>query len=219
MVDWQCSPNPTPMAKEEHYFTQFECDKFYHVYNRSVDLKPMFKGRDNYLFFLKRYSHFLTEVADTYAYNLLGNHFHLRIRIKSENEIDKFKSENDVYKSKAVHHIVSAQFKRFFQSYSLAFNKQYHRIGTLFQKPFKRVFIDNQKYLLNTISYIHQNAQHHGLVKDFRDWEWSSYPSMLLEKETKLKRLEVLDIYGSIVEFRKHNEEKVIEKEFLGIEL
>jgi len=208
-----------PMAKEEHYHTKFECDNSYHVYNRSVDLKPMFKNRGNYLFFLKRYGDFLSEVVDTYAYNLLGNHFHLCIRIKSEEEINKFKAENKVYKDKEVHLIISAQFKRLFQSYSLAFNKQHQRIGTLFQKPFKRALIDNQKYLLNTITYIHQNAQHHGLVDDFRDWEWSSYNSLLGDKETKLKRIETLKLFGSLDAFNDSNNQLVNGKEFLELEL
>lgn len=162
------------MAKEEHYFTKFDYDCFYHVYNRAIDLKPMFKSHDNYLFFLKRYNDFLSEVVDTYAYNLLGNHFHLCIKVKSKSDINLFVLENPVYKDKPIHLIISAQFKRLFQSYTLAFNKQHGRVGSLFQKPFKRALIDNQKYLLNTITYIHQNAQHHNIVEDFRDWEWSS---------------------------------------------
>lgn len=43
------------MAKIEHYYTKFEEDNFYHVYNRTVDRKPMFKNDGNYIFFMKKY--------------------------------------------------------------------------------------------------------------------------------------------------------------------
>jgi len=36
------------MAKTEHYYTVFEEDCFYHIYNRTVDKQPMFKHESNY---------------------------------------------------------------------------------------------------------------------------------------------------------------------------
>ncbi len=71
------------MAKTEHYFTKFEEENFYYVYNRTVDKQPMFKTENNYEYFLKQYDKYLSPVADTYCYCLLRNHFHLMIRIKS----------------------------------------------------------------------------------------------------------------------------------------
>jgi len=72
------------MAITEHYYTQFEEGKFYHVYNRSIDRKPMFLKEDNYQFFLRKYNQYLLPVLDTYAYCLLGNHFHLLVRIHDD---------------------------------------------------------------------------------------------------------------------------------------
>src|ERR1035437_7649901 len=70
------------MAKKEHYFTQFEPERYYHVYNRSVDLKPMFTQPRNYEFFLERLNKYLTPVLDVYSYCLMNNHFHLLVKIK-----------------------------------------------------------------------------------------------------------------------------------------
>ena len=70
------------MALTEHYYTKFEEGNFYHIYNRTVDRKPMFKNEGNYEFFLKKYDLYLSPVVDTYAYCLLGNHFHLMISIQ-----------------------------------------------------------------------------------------------------------------------------------------
>lgn len=191
------------MALTEHYYTKFECNKFYHVYNRSVDRKPLFKSKNNYIYFLKRYDEYLLEYVDTYAYCLLGNHFHLLILIKDLTTFQKLSNLQSNKEQKSAHDIVSHQFKKFFQSYAMAFNKQQDRIGTLFQTPFKRVLVENHKYIENTITYIHKNPEHHGLVDDFREWEWSSYHRILIDKVSKLKKKEVLAIYDSKEKFKE----------------
>lgn len=206
------------MAKTEHYYTKLECNQFYHVYNRSVDKKPMFKSDDNYLFFLKRYHEYLHSLIETYAYNLLGNHFHILLQIKSENEFDSFRKENKLNSDVEATEIVSRQFRKFFQSYAMAFNKQQNRTGTLFQTPFKRVLINNKKQLINTINYIHQNAQLHGLVDDFKNWKWSSYNSILSEQETHLQREKVLHSYNGKNDFIKQHIEKISGNDFDEIE-
>lgn len=70
------------MAKTEHYYTKFETDQYYHVYNRSVDKKPMFTQDCNYFFFLTKLDFYLTPFLEIYAYCLMGNHFHLMVKIK-----------------------------------------------------------------------------------------------------------------------------------------
>src|SRR5258705_12983778 len=80
----------TIVAKTKHYFTKVEEESFYHVYNRTVDRKPMFKNRGNYEYFLKQYDKYLSPVIDTYAYCLLGNHFHLLIRILDLKDLTTF---------------------------------------------------------------------------------------------------------------------------------
>jgi putative transposase len=70
------------MTKLEHYHTKFEEGNFYHIYNRTVDKQPMFRSDANYEYFLKKYDEYLSPVIDTYAYCLLGNHFHLLIHVQ-----------------------------------------------------------------------------------------------------------------------------------------
>ncbi|MES2810227.1 MAG: hypothetical protein V4619_16460 [Bacteroidota bacterium] len=178
------------MAKTEHYYTQFEAGHFYHIYNRTVDKQPMFKNDGNYEFFLTRYGEYLSPVIDTYAYCLLGNHFHLLIRVKEDLEVQSSGDRN------VVHDKVSHQFQKFFQSYALAFNKQQDRVGTLFQTPFKRAMVTDDTYLIQLVYYIHDNPQQHGLIDNFREWKWSSYKSMLSDKLSRLKKQEVLNWFG-----------------------
>jgi putative transposase len=185
------------MAKREHYFTRFECGKFYHVYNRSVDRQPMFRSDENCEYFLKKFNQYLHDVLDVYTYSLLDNHFHFLVRIKDN--LDKLKSNKKIEND--IHLIVSKQFRILFQSYTLAFNKQYNRVGTLFQTPFKRALVSDDGYLTQLILYIHSNPQKHKLIKDFRDWKWSSFPIIRSQKSDGLITDEVIKWFGNLDEF------------------
>ena len=180
------------MAKVEHYFTRFEEGEFYHVYNRTIDRKLMFKNEGNYHFFLKKFHFYLGEILTVYAFCLLNNHFHFLIKI-SEN-LDKYRIENKTYTSATIHEVVSRQFRRFFQCYALSFNKQHDRSGTLFQTPFKRVRVKNNSYLTYLIYYIHFNSQKHKLVSDFKQWDWASYHK-ILEENTSVNQ-EIIQWFG-----------------------
>jgi putative transposase len=204
------------MAKTQHYYTVFEEGNVYHIYNRTVDKQPMFKNEGNYEFFLRKYDEYMSPFVETYAYSLLGNHFHLLVRIKEELVANKDKdlttfqklsnlNSPKVRQESSAHDIVSHQFRKFFQSYGMAFNKQQTRVGTLFQTPFKRVLVNNDTYFTQLIYYIHCNAQKHGLIENFRDWKWSSYNGILLEKPTKLKRHEVLEWFGDKDAYKQYH--------------
>src|SRR5690606_20583846 len=119
-----------------------------------------------------RIKKYLIPLVDVYAYNLLGNHFHLLIRVK------------DTADNKSVSHA----FQQMFQSYAMAFNNQEGRVGTLFQTPFKRAEVHSESHFQYLVWYIHANARHHGMVTDFRHWPHSSYQALLSEKPTLLSR-------------------------------
>ena len=59
----------------------------YHIYNHANGRENLFREDDNYRFFLKQYRKYVNPVADTFAYNLLPNHFHFLLRIKEEEEL------------------------------------------------------------------------------------------------------------------------------------
>jgi len=192
------------VALTEHYHTKFEEGGYYHIYNQTVDKQPMFRNSGNYVFFLIKYDEYLSPVLNTYAYCLLGNHFHLLVRVQDlttfrNSDLTTFQKLSNLTN----HDIVSRQFRKFFQSYAMAFNKQHDRIGTLFQTPFKRILIDNSSYFTRLVYYIHNNPQHHKLVDIFKDWIWSSYGSIIADKPSKLKRDEVINWYGNKINYEK----------------
>jgi REP element-mobilizing transposase RayT len=192
------------MAKTEHYFTKFEAGKYYHIYNRGVDRKPIFKQKENYIYFLTRIDKYLSQVLDLYAYSLLKNHFHLMVKIKDLTDFanSTLISEQDISK------IVSDSFKRMFQSYAMAFNKKYNRVGTLFQTPFKRSQVDSDDYFTNLILYIHSNPQKHNLIEDFRLYQWSSYLPILKNNSDILHSSEVIDWFGGKDQYQDLHDER-----------
>ena len=192
------------MAKTEHYFTKFEAGKYYHIYNRGIDRKAIFKQNENYEFFLTRIGKYLSAVLDLYAYCLLKNHFHLMVRIKDMHSfIELYNiSEPDIT------NIVSHSFQKMFQSYAMAYNKQYDRVGSLFQKPFKRNLVDSEDYFTKLILYIHANPQKHELIRDFRTYKWSSYLPILKNRSDILHSAEVIDWFGGKDEYLDIHDER-----------
>lgn len=62
---------------------------YYHLYNRGVNRENIFIEECNYEYFLNLYWKYIGPAVDTFAYCLLRNHFHLAIRVKSEEEIQE----------------------------------------------------------------------------------------------------------------------------------
>jgi REP element-mobilizing transposase RayT len=197
---------------------QLEPNNFYHIYNHSVGGRDLFREPDNYEYFLSLYDKYISSIAETYAWVLMKNHFHLLVRVKKEAEIASvlhltgFENLSGV---KPLHQY----FSNLFNAYTKAFNKYYQTNGTLFERPFKRRLIDNNEYLRQVILYIHNNPVHHGFCEHPREYPWSSYLTCLSIKPTKLKRDAVMGWFDSEANFRTmHNEKVEFEKieEWLG---
>ena len=165
--------------------------RFYHIYNRGINSCALFREPTNYEHFLGLYNKYITPVADTYAWVLMGNHFHLLVRIKSETEVlnlEGFKNLQDLNRNR-----VNQQFANLFNAYTKAYNKRYHRTGSLFEHPFRRICIRSEAHLKYLVYYIHHNPIHHGYCEHYLDYPWSSYLTILSPKQTRLKRKDVLE--------------------------
>lgn len=172
---------------------------YYHIYNRGNNRENIFIEERNYPYFLKLYVSHVEPVADTYAYCLLRNHFHLLVRIKTEEETLRVSRVSSP----------SQHFSNLFNAYAKAINKAYNRTGSLFEHPFGRVEVTTDAHFIILIAYIHQNPQKHGFVEDFRDWPYSSYHAMLSTKQTRLQRDEVLEWFGGVEQFGKFHQREV----------
>ena len=176
-----------------------EKDHYYHIYNRGINGGDVFFTDENKMFFLKQLNKYLSGKISLYAYCLLDNHYHLVVKLLEEGEL------------------VTQSFSNFLNSYVKAVNKENCRTGSLFEKHFKRIKLDNEEYLKHLIIYTNLNPKHH-LDLNFEVFRFSSYQSILSQKETKLERLEVLELFGGIENFKfchKNRSDTLTEKHTL----
>ena len=158
----------------------------YHVYNRANGQEQLFVSEENYRYFLQKYQEYISPIADTFCYCLMPNHFHFLLRIKNGHAL-----KQAFPKFETLEKLPSKCFSNFFSAYTLAFNKQQGRMGSLFMKNFKRKRISDQSYLLNLVQYIHRNPIEAGLCKQPEHWPHSSYTSILSGNHHFLKAGEV----------------------------
>jgi REP element-mobilizing transposase RayT len=170
--------------------------------------------------FLKRYKEIVSPFVDTYCWCLLPNHFHLLIKIKTEYNIralfnDKLKAELTLTEHKflkenlGLSELIEITFKRFFQSYAMAYNKMFNRTGNLFYKPFKRIQIEKDSQFTMVLIYILANAVRHKLVNILDEYKWSSWRSVLSDRPTLIKRTEIINWFGSLPNCIKVHHEMV----------
>ncbi len=185
-----------------------QCGVFYHIYNRGINGEDLFKEERNYAFFLKQYAKYIQPVAETYAYCLMKNHFHLLVKTREAEEIirhfnvGRVQNPSDVMDAAK---IISNQFSKLFNSYAQAINKAYGRTGGLFEELFRRIPVDDDDYFVQLVYYIHSNPQKHGFAEDFRDYPHSSYHAHLSKMDTKLKRAELLNWFGDEEGYQKYH--------------
>ena len=60
-------------------------------------------------------------------------------------------------------------------SYAQYYKRKYDHIGHFWQDRFKSILISRDQYLLACGSYVELNPVRAGIVKDPRDYRWSSY--------------------------------------------
>lgn len=227
------------MSKHE---PPLEKGKYYHIYNRGVNSCNIFKDSKTYEHFLNLYNKYISPVADTYAWVLMPNHFHLLVRIK-ENvaykysnadrsiDVDSFEEHkwetidlphqstctapDSVKASEETNSVIEStslvnsktpkphlHFSHLFNAYSTYINKRNNRHGSLFERPFKRKLIDNEKYLKNLVVYIHNNPVNHGFCTHPLEYPWSSYLDCISESPTMLMRETVIKWFGDEENFR-----------------
>ena len=182
---------------------------YYHIYNRGNNRSDIFLENQDYLHFLELYAIYIESIANTFAWCLMKNHFHVLVRIKEKVEIgylDGSNSESDdlhlkwktyfpeIPDSNFIRRPTAIkQFQHLFSAYSKWFNTRHKRTGAVFENTYERKLVDHQKYFQNMILYIHQNPIKHGFVEHILDYPWTSYRTVLSDKPTNLKRDMVID--------------------------
>ena len=177
---------------------------FYHIYNRGNNRENIFFQERNFAYFLELWWKHVSPIAETWAYCLLRNHFHAVVWIKEQSNLSGLQNLTGLSpKLKEP----SQYFSNFFNAYARGVNIATQRTGTLFERSFKRIPVDNEAYLLRLIVYVHQNPQKHKFEDDFRNWNYSSYHELTANIPTRLQRDRLLQLFGSREDFVRIHQE------------
>lgn len=160
------------------------------------------------IIFLKLYEHHIVPVADTFAYCLMKNHFHLLVKIKEHLPgLEDLEGVN----------IPSKAFSNLFNAYTKSINKMYARSGSLFEKNFRRIEITSDIYFARLVHYIHFNPQKHGFTDNYRTYPYSSFQLILSDTPTDIKRAEVINWFGGKNDFIEVHKNIVKENEIISM--
>ena len=142
---------------------------WYHIMNRGVLRKEIFKSDEDYQTFLEILDDSCEKYnVEVHSYVLMPNHFHF------------FLKTNEANISRFMHRQLTA--------YTNWFNLKYERVGHLFQGRYKSIVIDNDNYGTEITRYIHLNPVRtkKNLKLSVREkrkilmrYRWSSYPAMV----------------------------------------
>jgi putative transposase len=195
-------------SKTTNKLEKLHCGSTYHIYNKAISHEKLFLISDDYFYFLKKLNRYILPVANIIAYCLIPNHFHLLVTIKDRENIPRSLLKGKVNPDQ----LVSKSFSNLFNSYTKSFNIVHNRAGRLFLYLFKRILVENEDYFACLINYIHRNPVHHGIVKNYDDWKYSSYHAYLSELPTHINRKEGLSLFSSLDDFiRFHQENKSVQ--------
>ena len=145
---------------------------YYHIYNRGNQRERIFFEHKNYFYFLKKFREYFGDTVAVVSYCLMPNHYHFLLK-----PID-----NDF----------SHRMKNFTISYVKSINKNYNRVGHLFQGNYKAKLISDDAVLLHLSRYIHLNPVFAQLVKTAEEWEFSSYREYINLRNGTLPKPDVI---------------------------
>ena len=128
---------------------------FHHIINRGVARSNIFLKDDDF-------KEFLTVLEDAklrydfmvHSFCLMNNHYHLLLETKTEN--------------------LSLIARQINSKYAQYFNKEYKRVGPLWQGRFKNSFVYDDTYLAILLRYIEQNPIKANMVSSVGKYRWSS---------------------------------------------
>lgn len=168
----------------------------YHVVMRGVNKCSIFLDKEDKQKFIKTLIYYRRKCGlNLYAYCLMDNHVHFLLKEGNES--------------------LSLTLQRIGTSYVSWFNRKHGRCGHLFQDRYKSERVEDDAYFLTVIRYIHQNPLKAGLVKNLKDYHWSSYQLYMqevdfIEKTYVLKMFspEIGVAYDSFEKFHKISEQQ-----------
>ena len=143
----------------------------YHIIFRGMNRQDLFEENQDYNKMLEIIDAVKKdEKFEIYAYCLMTNHVHLFLKEQNSGDIKKI-----------MHKILTR--------YVVWYNYKYKRSGSLIGNRYKSEPIEDEKYYIALMKYIHQNPIKAGIVQNIDEYQWSSYHDYvnLSEKRTDIE--------------------------------
>ena len=144
---------------------------WYHAMNRGASYRNIFSEKvdyDQFIIVLKESCNLFNTFISSYC--LMPNHYHLLIHTPEGNLSRVMRHINGVYTQR--------------------YNKKHKKDGPLFRGRYKAILVQEEEYLTGVVKYIHNNPLKAGLVKNIKDFTWSSH-SIYLKGKSKEKWLSI----------------------------
>ena len=124
-----------------------------------------------------------------HAYCLMDNHYHIVVETAEANLSKGMRQLNGVY----------TQY----------YNRQHGRVRHVFQGRYKGILVERDEYLLELSRYVVLNPIRANMIKNIKDWKWSSYNAMIGQEDVQ-SWLEIDWILGRFSKQRKRAIEKYV---------
>jgi putative transposase len=132
----------------------------YHVLVRGNQKRDIFLDEQDRRAYLQRVQRYKEDTGFIlYAYVLMPNHVHLLVETPRAP--------------------LSKVMQGINLTYTQYFNRKYDKVGHVFQGRYKAFLCDRDEYLLSLVRYIHLNPVRANLVKEPRQYKWSSHNEYL----------------------------------------
>jgi len=161
-------------------------DNICHIYNRGVEKRTIFCTEEDYNYFLERII-FYREITGVklLGYSIMPNHYHFILKeptLRVEHPKGGYRLN--------INHFVGSSISKFMgllaNSYTKYFNSKHDHSGRIFQGPFKYKIINSDNYLRKIISYVNLNPLKHKIVKNIKDWLYTSHHECMDKKNLRL---------------------------------
>ena len=147
-------------------------DACYHISSRGSRKGKIFYTDEDKSYFLELLNQTCNKYSITcYAYCLMDKHYHLFINTQKPNI------------SQAMHFLNT--------SYTNWYKAKHNIVGSILQGRYKSIIVDKDTYALVLSTYIHLNPLRAGIVKDLKEYKWSSYINYIKQAKSSINRLDM----------------------------
>ena len=138
--------------------------KYFHVMVQGIAKENIFPNDNSKGYYLSSLKKTITKKpVSILAFCVMDNHTHLLLVAENISVIAQYMK------------IVNSDYARYY-------NNENDRIGYVFRDRFKSEVIQDTKYLLSCLVYIHNNPVKAGIVKKAEDYNYSSYTNYLTKR-------------------------------------